>query len=396
LRNPIFSPEQKLLLAILRETLEGTLDQNIDKLIKTSSLDWNKFLLFAQIHELIPFAYGSLSKRSALIPKDTLTFLKTRYYCIVTYTQYLWDDFCRIIDAFKAEGISIVPIKGMALLKDIYIHLPVRTMVDIDLLVKEAQIAKAECIFENLGYRKKLYGLSEGYWRKQQTHFSFYKEALGEASAVVDLHWGLDFPQKGRKLLPLLWERVKLKKIEDRQINLLSREDLFLSLVLHQRRFGKPLCLKYALDAALLLKYPPGLDWDYILQESRRSNLKMSIFFILALAKLITGNGIPNHILKKLHVPFWKQKMATRFIEKNVFLSTLDTSKRLYAKSIFYLYDNLQQPLSSIFCIPKERFAKFYNLDLSSARTQAIYKWRFFYILGREIKNIFCFKKRRI
>ncbi|MBN1913311.1 MAG: nucleotidyltransferase family protein, partial [Candidatus Omnitrophica bacterium] len=279
--------EKKLLLAIAREAIEDNSSEVVKGLLSGGFFERRRFIRFAQLHEMMPLVYDNLRKYPGLISKETLLFLKNQHYCILTYTTYLWEEFCRINNAFGDSGISVVPIKGVALLKTVYAGFSGRTMVDIDLLIQEEDISAAERIFLNLGYHKELFGLSQGYWRDKQTHFSFYKADLSVSSPAIDLHWALDFKRNGQRLLPFLWERIIVQEIEGRKIRLLSREDLFYSLVLHQRRFGKILCLKYAIDTILLLKNSPDFDWEYVLNEARRMRLNMSIFFLLAQAEVI-------------------------------------------------------------------------------------------------------------
>lgn len=377
-------PEHRLIFSILREAIGA----GPAVILESAGLDWQRFLRLAQVHELIPLAYGSLNRHRDRIPADTFASLETQHYCIVTYTQYLWQEFCRIEAAFEGAAVAIAPIKGMALLKDVYAGLAGRTMIDIDLLAKEPDLPLAERILATLGYRKELFGLSEAYWRNRHTQLAFRRQELEGTSPAVDLHWSLDLKRKGRQLLPFLWERTRQETVEGITMRLLSREDVFFSLLLHQRRFGKPLCLKYAVDTLLLLRRSPGLDWGYILEEGRRAGLNASIFFILGLAGLIIEEPLPRQTIKELGVPFWKRKLALRFIERNVFLSEPATARRLYAQSIFYLYDTLGEPLGSVFFIPKEQFAKFYDLDIYGARTERLYRLRFLYIFWRELRRL--------
>jgi hypothetical protein len=294
----------------------------------------------------------------------------------------MWQEFIRIFEAFEKAGIIILPIKGLALLKDIYIDKPIRPMTDIDLLVKEESLTKAEEIFCDLGYRKELYALKEDYWRNKQCHITFYKRE-DEKLPFVELHWSIDFKRNNRSILSELWSRTREIKGDGKIIQLLSPEDTLFSLALHNRRFGRTLCLKNTYDLALVLKnYTSTFDWDYCLSMSKRYNMCSTTFFILYQVKLFLGINIPDFVWGKLNRSIWKRKIIRRFIEKNTFLSDLERRGRdLYLKSHFLLYDNFWEPIRYIFNIPEEQFAKFYGLEPYDKKTNFLYKNRLFYIL---------------
>lgn len=380
------SPEAKLILANAKKILFNE-QKDVVSSIKVDNINWQLFKDLIIYHELYSFAYPVIKELKDVIPLGLMDFFKSNYYYSLIRSQYLWQEFLKISDAFQKRKITMVPIKGVSLLADIYIDMPLRLMVDIDILIPEKEIEEAKKIFFNLGYNLDLGGLKEEYWLKKQCHITFSKKENKELS-LVDVHFGLDFKRKNRNILPRLWQRLSVVNIDERRINLLSPEDQFFSLALHQRRFGKTLCLKGIFDIVLLLKKYLDFNWDYVLEECKRAGMCSTVYFTLAEAMLFLDADIPSDFLKKISIPGWKRKRIKRFIETNTFSPFKKQSKDLYLASHFLLYDSLWEPIDYILNIPHEQFARFYGLQTYDKRTESLYRNRIFYILYKTISGI--------
>jgi hypothetical protein len=293
--------------------------------------------------------------------------------------ERIWREFLRLAASFDREGMALVPLKGTAFLADIYRRMPVRPMTDLDVLIEERHFAAAASLLSALGYRKELYGQKEEYWRNDQCHVSFTRPQEKDPFPV-EVHWGIDFKRKGRALLPELWTRLRTVSVDGQSLRLLSPEDSLFCLALHNRRYGKTLCLKNAYDVVLMLHaYAASFDWDYLLRQSRIYELASTVFFILTQAKLLSDVPVPDAVWPALRVPAWKRGLIRRFIENNTFRAGRK-SKDLYLKSHFLLYDSFWEPVDYIIHIPKEQFANFYSLKSQDKRTDVLYRYRYAYI----------------
>lgn len=371
--------ERQLIRLIIEKMLNPATKVN-ESGLGLQAVDWGYFKELIVYHELTPFTYLAFKGGNLPIPEELQKFLKNTYYCAIPYCELLWSEFLRILTGFEQAKISLLPLKGVAFLKDIYLTMPFRTMTDIDLLIQEQDFKKAESLLADLDYRKELWGLKEEYWRKRQNHIAFYKNTNN--SPFIEIHWSLDFKRKGRYVLPGLWSRLRTIDVDARKINLLSPEDTLFNLALHSRRYGKALCLKNVYDAALLLnKYSQAFDWDYCLRMGRNFQINSTLFFLLCQIDLISDIKIPKRVGKELKVPIWKRKLIRNFIEKFTFLNQKTREQNsLYLKSHFLLYDSLWEPIEYIWNIPKEQFAKYYRLKPYAKKTDFFYRNRHFYI----------------
>ncbi|MCM8824423.1 MAG: nucleotidyltransferase family protein [Candidatus Omnitrophica bacterium] len=368
--------ERKFINFIIDRITNHNIDEDIKEL-PFSHIDWNVFKNLVFYHELAPFVYLVSKDYGSFIPKDLFWLLKQCYYCAVVHCENLMREFLFIDKIFKDNQILAIPLKGIALLFDLYSQIPLRPMLDIDILVKEEYFPKAEKIIMDMGYSKDLHGLTEKYWREKQCHLAFRK-----LDKVVELHWDIDYKKDNLSILPLLWKRIRKVRTDSIDVNLLSCEDTFLSLALHQRRFGKALCLKNVIDAILLLhKYNASFDWDYVVKVSKMKNIQHTIFFLLAQMEVVSENSLYKLIMKDLNISPLKRYLIQKLIEKNTFSPFLNSRiKSLYLKSHFLLYDNFIFPIKYILGIPKEQFAAYFDLEIDAKSTHLFYRNRLFYM----------------
>jgi hypothetical protein len=381
-------PETALLLAIAREVVFRRKQEAIPALLKNDRIQWPQVKDSLAYHGLASFAYLSLKEYFSFLPEGLVAALETSFCRILKDTAYLEKRFLALADAFEKKGIALVPIKGMALMEDLYAQCPVRPSVDIDILVQEKDVDRGGAILEEIGFKKDLEGLKESYWRQEQYHFIFTQEKKdGHPFLIAELHWGLDYPRGKGPVLAQIFNRLRDFSVSGRRIKLLSPEDTFFSLALHQRRFGQALALKDVCDMARLLnKYQADFDWEYVLKESKNSRLCSTVYFALYQVKSFFGADIPEKAWAGLEVPFWKKNLIRNFIEHNTFLDNQpNKAKNLYLKAHFLLYDSFWEPIEYILNIPKEQFAKFYGLKQYDKKTDFFYKFRIVFISLRVI-----------
>lgn len=327
------SAEAELLLAIARGVIADD-KKPIGGMADKFNINWNIFRTISAYHELSPFVYPAIKEWQSLVPGEIADYYKRESYFNYARSCYLLEEFFRIKEEFERLEVKLVPIKGIALLADIYADRPIRPMCDIDLLVNVSDLQKAKDILLNMGYTLQLQGLREEYWINHQCHLPFSRIAQ-EEQYYVDMHFGLDFKRKGKNILPGLWERISKVSVENRMIALLSPEDSLFSLALHLRRFGKILNLKNVLDTALILKkYNRGLDWGYIFNESKLARMRSAVYFAILQTNIFLGTLIPDYAWKGLGVSLHKKQLMRKLILGHTFSKRLDP-RRVYLAALF-------------------------------------------------------------
>jgi len=381
--------EDKLIILIIQQIVNGDKSNEIEHRIASSNIDWNRFKDLVNYHELAPFAYMIFRKFDGRVPEHINLLLKNTYYFSLISSQNKWQEFIRVYDFFWKEGINFIPIKGVSFLEDIYSEYPCRDMCDIDVLVKKEDLGIVKKILHKLGYNEYFAGLREEYWLETKCQIPFRKPRGSASPFIVEAHFSLDYKRNGMKILTQAWNRVREIKVKERVIKVLSAEDALLSIVLHERIFGNNFCLKYVLDAALLIKkYNSTFDWDYVLREVETSNLKSSLFYFLSSLKLIQEGCLPIDVDKAIPIHVAKRKLIRDFISNNIFLDSIGSkSKTTYLKIHFLLNDSIREAISYIINIPYEHFTLYYNLTPYSKRTDFLYRNRLAYMPFRLLKE---------
>lgn len=376
---------------LIVELLKARIDRDSQKRLldfDAGGIQWPVFKDIAVYHELMPFLYPTVKKLPGLSPELVSNF-ENEYYCTLVRCQHISLNVFYLAEAFQREHIDFIPLKGAAFIHDLYADNPARAMCDIDVLVKETEFVKAEKLLDTLGYRKELYNLKEKYWKEKQYHIVFCKKN----SPLLEVHWGLDYPRRNQQVLDGLWGRTRIMNVEGRTIQMLSPEDTLFCLALHERRFGKTLCLKNVYDAFLLLhKYEHDFDWEYCLSQSRKYRLNATLFFILSQMEIVFDAEFFQRMNVKDKIPLGagqKKKIRT-FITKNTFLPWLSSrTKEMFVRKHLLVYDGFVEPVSGIMNIPQEQFAKFYGLKAYDTKTEIFYRWRIIYIFLRTISDYF-------
>lgn len=380
----LMNPESKLLKYIVKEIIYGGYASSISKALQSPEINFSRLKNLLLYHELAHFLYVIVNKYSFL-PEDFFIFLREIHFQQLSHYMRLSDELLKITEEAKHKKLIIIPIKGFSYPERYYKRFGFRPLVDIDLLVRNNGFENAVSLLQGLGYKKRLLGATENYWKTKQCHIAFIKEQE-ESKIILELHWALDFKRNKTEVLPALWDRLHKNKLDKNEFYLMGPEDTLISLALHQRRFGKMLNLKYICDAGILLE-KENLDWDYIRRSAYTGRFRASLFFFLAQIQIVLDKNLSEH-LDTLYIPFWQKKSIFAIITKYTYSSHKDfILSYLYLACHFLLYDNIVESISYIIKIPQEQFAKFYRLPLYARQTKFCYRLRFIYIVYRLIKD---------
>ncbi len=380
--NRFNNSEEKLILAAVNSLIQPRLKKEIANLLLENkfNLNWKKFMCLAQYHQIIPLVYNAFKERPDLIPAQIFDGIKKEYLTNLARNMRLWKEFLVLAGAFNENNIPFVSLKGISFLANLYPDISYRSMVDIDILVKDNSLNLVEDILAKIGYDKNLKGMREEYWRKENLNITFVKKYNNNYRIFLEVHWDLDIKRFKNTALPEVWPRTKEQTIEGRKVRFLSWEDAIFSLALHKRRFGYILNLKEVCDVAYIInKFGREIDRGYILKCSKMFKITAPVYFVLSQVNLLFGNTDISDILRQLDVPRWKKKIINRLILKDTFKDAAHF-KNIYLKGHFLLYGSLWEPLRYIIDIPQEQFAKFYGLKQYDKKTEFFYRTRFFYI----------------
>jgi putative nucleotidyltransferase-like protein len=292
-------------------------------------------------------------------------------------------ELAEILELFRRAGIPVIALKGAHLGQIVYPSMALRTMGDLDLMVRRDQLPMAEDLLGQLGYVPQHDPL-------EQVDYAHHHHTrpLGKPGAVrIDLHWSIARPTAPFAVdIEGIWERAVPARLAGVEALVLSPEDLILHLCLHasfdhQFRLGLRACW----DILEVLRHHRGsIDWDQLGRRARQWGIGRYVYVTLRLVRELLAADIPPAAIASLEpadFPPAVVEWASRSIftaESAVLLSPslgrLWTSRRLGAK-VGVLLESM--------CPPRLAMARIYRLSPRSRWIHLYYPLRWVDLLVR-------------
>lgn len=250
--------------------------------------DINKVEKCAKRHQLSVLAYYGI-KNLGLFNDGQMQGFKDHTYNIIYATVNQIYELERLTETFKAEGIDYRLLKG-AYIRDYYLKPEMRSMSDIDILIRDSQYKKIKPIMKRLGY----------VFSYESDHEITWKLPNG---LVVELHKSL-VPTYNKDFIRYYGDGWRVFESEDK---IYEKQYVysFVHFAKHYRDGGAG--IKYVLDFYVMQKANKDLDYEYI--RAQLSELKLLEFY--------------NNVLKMIDVWFYSKEDSeiTDLITENLFTS---------------------------------------------------------------------------
>jgi hypothetical protein len=248
----------------------------------------------------------------------------------------------RIVDLFQQNAIPNAVFKGPILAHSVYGHMSLREFSDLDIIVREVDLSKAENILIARGYQADFAEADRDYrsaFLDYQGQFAFRH---GRMRTSVDLHWqlsrnGMAFPLHSGEI----WSRLGQVTIAGRTVLTLAQEDLALYLAAHGTKEGWR-SLIWVCDFAGLLRKCQDIDWTEILDRAHQSHSARPLLLAILLASTLLDAPAPKELIDKAHsnsaVRALAEEARLRMLrpapqgELREFLDMLNTRDRLWHK----------------------------------------------------------------
>jgi hypothetical protein len=209
--------------------------------------------------------------------------------------------------ALGNAGIAVQPLKGALYVETLYGgDLGARPMTDLDLLVPVEHAERARELLQGLGYT--WYGGDRARFSPRHTHHFI----LHRGTASIELHWklchelsvdpdGEDFFRDSREI-----------HYRGRPLRVASDELQTFYLLLHAATHALLHSAVWLIDAALLARAAPSLDWDRVVHhaERRRAGRLLAAaarhanrFFPGTFPAANPGSGLRDRALERLLSP---------------------------------------------------------------------------------------------
>lgn len=245
-----YSPEVEVLLLCARPRTDENVAHRIAELLQ-QKLDWESLFRLADYYRTIPnLALHLRHQPGDLLPGAIQSALQARHRDSTRHNLVLSLEILRLVDLLAAEGVAAVPFKGPVSAMVVYGDMAMRACGDIDLLVRQGDHGKAECVLKNDGY-----AVEQRYEEAMQS--TLWRESSGIS---IDLHWGIP-PAKLRLNAERFREDLRAVNLLGRPVLTFSpRDTLLVTAVNAVKEFWKP-SLHHLSDIASLTADYTDEDW---------------------------------------------------------------------------------------------------------------------------------------
>lgn len=264
-------------------------------------IDWTRFVALAEAARLGPIAYGALKRSPEGIPPDSLEALRNLYMATAAANLRQMHRLGDVLRRFAERSITVMVLKGMALVALVYIDPGLRPMLDIDLLVHRDDLRRAADVLDELGITppENLPYTEEEYERRFH-HWA--PRTASDGSLALEIHHDL-VPPDGQIRVAIndLWDRAQAATLAGKQILTPSAADLLLNLCLNAMRDFYRYPLFFLADISRAARcLASQVDWRQLAETARQWNASREVYCQLSLTQKLLPAGIPVEVLENL------------------------------------------------------------------------------------------------
>lgn len=259
-------------------------------------------------HRVAPLAYHILRRfRGEGVPEDVLEKLRDYQHITVLRNMAIYAELRSMLGSMDDAGILVICLKGVALAQTVYRSLSLRPMVDMDILVKQADADKAHRMLLQCGYRvtypvitdenTDLVGHLPPYLKPRPGGGMFMLEVRDDLSSALGIlgGWRMD-PDD-------MWENAIAFDFNGRRAWTLAPEHLILYLSLHAAKHLynlSPLMIWWCDIAEAQRRYDGDIDWGFVVETAKRSGVEEYLYQSLSFTTGFLDAPMPAQYLEDL------------------------------------------------------------------------------------------------
>lgn len=251
--------ELQLLIVCARTVLDVPTAAQLGALV-VGGPNWEQVLALARHHGVMPLLHRHLNGSdavSAAVQEELARYARANALHNLSLAHALID----LTGALAQAGVEAVPYKGPVLAACTYGDLSLRASKDLDVIVRPADVRRADDVLASLGYIKTGRG-------------PYHDLFVGATGVEVELHRDVLRRNEFPTLLDLgaMWGRRTTVSLLGRQVDAFGPEDTLLLLCLHGSKHlwsG----LVWVCDVAEYLRAHPALDWARFIETAAQSRL---------------------------------------------------------------------------------------------------------------------------
>jgi hypothetical protein len=285
-------------------------------------IDWHRVVGHAVWHGVHPQVHhaleqlGSSAGPQSSIPEDVISEFAERARATAAWNQFVLAELHRVRDVFADKGIGSLVFKGPVLGHLAYGHAQHRHSVDLDVLIRPADMAAADAILLQHGYRRLNQDTSS---LRRAIRFFFQREhhyGRGQLIYNLDIHTRPVTPRFSYPVsFDALHERAMTVTIGDHAFDTLCMEDVLHLLCYHgaKDRWAR---LKRICDVGKVIHSHPDLDWRTVLDRARATRSERIVALGLLVTSALYPLDLPDAVVDAIHGHPSMRTWARRLVDR--------------------------------------------------------------------------------
>jgi hypothetical protein len=242
------------------------------------------------VRKLRPLLFNAVQSHSLEIDKEGLTYLRTAYL-----KEELRDAavrrICReVLLLLEKERFAPIVLKGIALAETVYGSPVLRHCHDIDILLPDDDLSRAAVFLTSLGFRTCSAPDS------QNRHLRMVQDS----GLPLEFHSRLFEVPHYQTPVPEIRSRSRSQSIAGVTAHILAPAENLLHVCGHASYSNKRSSLRWVTDAWFIINRHPDLDWDVLLDCTRRSHLALPLSVMLGYLAESLNSPVPPTFLDRL------------------------------------------------------------------------------------------------
>jgi len=300
--------------------------------IQINKIDWECFLEKAREEGVSPIVFLTLPKTvigKQSVPAYVTDELKKDYYFTAKKNILTLNSLGKILDVFNKANLNVIVLKGAALAETVYENLALRSMSDVDLLVKKEDLYQVNEKLKGLGYFPVDRSIEDVDFTSAYLTSLDYRNP-NKNSPSFHIHWHFvnsTIPNESY-IRHINMEDIRRDAVKTNIANtetwVMSPHHLIIHLAEHALRVTHSLSrLIYFCDIDRSINYyGKGLDWNLLVQETIKFKLNKMVYTTLYFSRYFIEAKIPEDVLLKL-------KPGRFSIPEKIFMRKIAENKRV-------------------------------------------------------------------
>ncbi len=277
---------------------------------------WDEVAQLARKQGITPLLFWKLQMTglSDSVPTPVMDELRDHYLSALAQNTFLYHRLSTMKELLADRGIAFIVLKGSHLAASIYPDIALRTMCDIDILVKREELASAEELLLEEGYGNPKRRTPVDEICKTRHHIEPLRDPVGQIP--IEIHWTiLRLSSPFVVIEKEFWKEPYLETLENTVHRVLSPEHLLLHLCLHAPYHHRSSSgVKCLYDIALTIRhYQDKLNWDVVEDTARRWRTRNCLYASLLRASEFMNAKVPANMVAKAK----KDPLLSYFLKKS-------------------------------------------------------------------------------